>query len=644
MADFFGMTESYITDFLRYTRRRTNEVNIGGIPLGSMHPIRLQTMTNTATSDVQSTVKQIISMVKAGAEYARMTVTGRRDADALGDIVAELSKRDILIPLIADIHFNPALALISAETMDKVRINPGNFVDRKQFITQDYNDEKYAGELNRLQEKFLELLEKCRKHRTTLRIGTNHGSLSDRIMTRFGDSPQGMAESAMEFLRICKAQNFDQVVVSMKSSNTRIMVYATRLLISMMMAEDMHYPLHLGVTEAGEGEDGRIKSAVGIGALLADGIGDTIRVSLTEDPELEIPVARKIVSYVNGFHPHAEIKAFGKYPLNPYDYQRRKSAGVQNTGGDQMPVVIHRIQGNLIVETLTSLGWIEDKNGNWTFGDLSPDYLWLDSLPSGINLPLKRILVDSANYLQLPGVLPVCDDISEINKIASSVDTLFLRIKACQADDILFEELKGYKNVILMLESENRNIPADLRAAIFRLMNSGDQHPIILMSAYNENAAEDFQLKASVDLGGLFIDGLGDGICLHNEGALNDVIKNNVAFGILQAARVRISKTEFISCPSCGRTLFDLQSTTKKIRERTSHLKGLKIGIMGCIVNGPGEMADADYGYVGTGTGRVTLYRQKHIVKRNIPEDQAVEELLNLIRENGDWIDIQPPV
>lgn len=639
MADFFLiMTDRYIPNFLKYHRRKTGEVNIGSVALGGNNPIRLQSMTNTPTSDIKSTLGQIIRIANMGADYVRMTVPSKKDAEALPAIVEGVSKIAAPVPLIADIHFNPSLAMLSAEVLDKVRINPGNFIDKKRRNTIEYTVEQYAEEQAILREKLILLLNICRKNNTALRIGTNHGSLSDRILTRFGDTPEGMAESAMEFLRICQEENFSEVVVSMKASNTRIMVYATRLLVAKMNAENMDYPLHLGVTEAGEGEDGRIKSAIGIGALLADGIGDTIRVSLTENPEIEIPVAKKITNYVQLFEGHAKIREFGHYPVNPFEYHRRETNTVDTIGGSNTPVVVHRIQGEVTAGKMASLGWtISDKQG-WSFTDTAPDYLWIDSWPSNLpDFPKNRIL---QNYdIDGKETIHVYSELSELKAASSTAQVRFLRVWADELNSFLINELKKYENLVLMLESKNSNAPSDLRSAIFRLINSKLSNPVILCRNYKLTNSEDLQLQASIDLGGLLIDGMGDGICLQDKAKLSDTTINSVAFGILQASRVRISKTEFISCPSCGRTLFDLQSTTSKIRERTSHLKGLKIGIMGCIVNGPGEMADADYGYVGTGPGRVTLYKEKNVVKKNIDESEAVEELIDLIKENGDWTD-----
>lgn len=641
MAYFFTMNTLYCKDLTFYKRLETHVVNIGNTPVGGDHPIRIQSMTNTRTCDTFSTVKQILKIAEKGADYVRLTVQGKKEAENIPNIIIELSKMKCNIPLIADIHFNPKLAVITASIVDKVRINPGNYIDKKSFKTIEYTKKEYNAELERLKEQFLLLLSECRKNKTALRIGTNHGSLSDRIMSHYGDTPEGMTESALEFLRICKEENFNNVVVSMKSSNTRIMVYATRLLISKMNKEGMNYPVHLGVTEAGEGEDGRIKSAVGIGTLLADGIGDTIRVSLTEDPEIEIPVAQKMVDYLQLRENHEPIPLFGKNPLNPYSYKKRESDVINNIGGRNTPVVIHSLNGIFNQERLSEIGWHYTKEGSWQFTDLAPDYLfvsqWLVELPPPTN---KGIILPGEYHSNEPknaGCIISYEQIKNHKDCAAGIH--FVQLMASQLDTVTIEKLKNIGQIVIVLETDNANGLADQRAAILRMINLQCKIPIILKRTYNESLLEDLQLKSAMDFGCLFIDGLGDGIWIENSDSIEEASIVSISFGILQASRVRISKTEFISCPSCGRTLFDLQTTTKKIRDRTNHLKGLKIGIMGCIVNGPGEMADADYGYVGAGKGRVTLYKEKQIVRKNIPEDEAVDALINLIKENNDWID-----
>ncbi len=575
------MENIYCKDFIQYNRRDALPVKVGNIIIGGTSDICVQTMTNTATSDVEKTVAQIISSNKAGAQLVRITVPSKKDIEALKLIKSNIVSRGYQIPLVADIHFNQELAFEAAKIVDKVRINPGNFADSKSFTKHDYNDIEYKEELIRVRQKFIPLLEICKEYNTSLRIGSNHGSLSDRIMSRYGDTPEGMAESAMEFLRFCKEENFENVIISMKASNTLIMVQATRLLVAKMDAEEMKYPLHLGVTEAGEGEDGRIKSAIGVGALLADGIGDTIRISLTEPPESEIPVANKLLNYLNLRKKHKPIESFENYTINPYSYHRRKTVAFKNIGGNNVPVVISSVDLPNVSK------------------DIEPDYI------------LKS------------------ED--EIHKAGFYM---------CYADEVEKSSIEKFRKfAAIILRTRNENGFSDQRAAIVRLINANIMTPVILHREYMETDLESFQIKASADLGGLFLDGLADGIWIENTGDLNPLEINSTAFGILQASRMRITKPEYISCPSCGRTMFGLQETTKKIREKTSHLKGLKIGIMGCIVNGLGEMADADYGYIGSGVGKINLYYNKDLVKRGIPENLAVEELISLIKAKGDWFE-----
>lgn len=576
------MKNTYCSDYTKYTRRDTIPVIVGNVKIGGSNSICLQTMTNTPTGDVEKTVEQVISSYNAGAQLVRITVPSKKDIEALKQIKQQITARGYSIPLVADIHFNQQIAFEAAKIVDKVRINPGNFADSKNFQKFDYTPEEYKEELKRVRSAFIPLLEICRKHNTALRIGSNHGSLSDRIMSKYGDSPEGMAESAMEFLRFCKDENFSNVVISMKASNTLVMVQATRLLVAKMNNEEMKYPLHLGVTEAGDGEDGRIKSAVGIGALLADGIGDTIRISLTEPPENEIPVANKLASYIQQRVSHAPIQPIVEYPVNPFSYRRRITDIVNNIGGNNVPVVI----------SSTSIN-VKD--------DLQPDYI----IESNDSLKQHGFVSIYANELN------VCDtDITSAKAI--------------------------------VLKTNNENGFSEQRAAIVRLVNANIKIPVIVHRKYSENDLESLQVKASADLGGIFLDGLADGIWLENTGRISAEEINSTAFGILQAARARVTKPEYISCPSCGRTMFSLQETTKRIREKTSHLKGLKIGIMGCIVNGLGEMADADYGYIGMGIGKVNLYYNKELVKKGISEDLAVEELITLIKDKGDWHEPNP--
>jgi (E)-4-hydroxy-3-methylbut-2-enyl-diphosphate synthase len=582
-------------------------------------------MTTTNTNDTEATINQCIRAIEAGAELVRITAQGVKEASNLKNIKEGLLERGYNTPLVADIHFNPAAAMEAALWVDKVRINPGNYADpRAQFEHQEYSEEEYKAELQKLEEKFLPLLRRCRERGVALRIGVNHGSLSDRIMSRFGDTPEGMVESAMEFLRICRKHQFDAVVVSMKASNTLVMVQANRLLVSRMAAEGLKYPLHLGVTEAGDGEDGRIKSAVGIGALLSDGIGDTIRVSLTEEPELEIPVARKLVDYFNHRISNPPIPGIAHIPYNPYTYTRRKTNAVKGIGGNTPPVVIANLSSNheIADQDLLEWGWRWDEGKkHWEKQDISADYFYLGESKvklHGINqLPLIRISQpDKSNH--------------------PNEGQQFIAARLNDLNEAFMGNLKRSSNIILILETLNNNGVAEQRAAAIRLMGHGVECPIILARHYNDCDLESFQLKSAADLGALLIDGLGDGVMLTAPN-LSDRDICTTAFSILQATRTRISKTEYISCPGCGRTLFNLQETLGRVKKQTSHLRGLKIGVMGCIVNGPGEMADADYGYVGAGPGRITLYKGMQVVKKNIPEADALGELIGLIKSNGDW-------
>ncbi len=621
----------YCITFSDYIRRKSIEVNIGETPMGGNNPVRVQTMTTTNTNDTLATVEQCIRAAKVGAEYVRITTQGIKEASNLENIKRELISRGFNIPLISDVHFNPAAALESAKHIEKVRINPGNFIDpRAKFENIDYTDEEYAHEISRIEEKLIPLIEICRNRKVAIRLGINHGSLSDRIMSRYGDTPEGMVESAMEFLHICRKHKFDDIVISMKSSNTRVMVYAVRLLISRMNMEDMHYPLHLGVTEAGDGEDGRIKSAVGIGALLADGIGDTIRVSLTEEPENEIPVAQKLVAYFENRQTNPTIEPIAKLPYNPYDYARRESIAIDAIGSHNPPVVIANLsnRNSINLDTIQQWGWNYDtESEQWKRTDIAADYLWLNgaqlnSLATTNGLPIidNSLVLSVAEYLS-----------------AKSSDKQFVRIEYSDLANInLITQLKDDTKTVIILETSNTNGFTEQRAAFVRLMEQRVTAPVIIHRTYSDANKEDFQLKSASDFGGLLIDGLGDGIIITAPSiADNDVC--STAFTVLQAARTRFSKTEYISCPGCGRTLYNLQQTLQKIKAHTSQLKGLKIGVMGCIVNGPGEMADADYGYVGAGPGRITLYKGKEVVKKNIPEDNAIAELVNVIKENGDW-------
>lgn len=608
--------------YFNYSRRKSSTVRIGNTPLGGTNPIRIQSMANVSTMETDAAVQQAIRMIDAGAEYVRFTAQGEREARNLGVIRKQLKEAGYLTPLVADIHFNPRAADAAAEEVEKVRINPGNYVDKvKTFDLLEYTDEEYAAELQKIRDRFIPFLNICKAHGTAIRIGVNHGSLSDRIMSRYGDTPEGMVASCMEFLRICRDEDFSDVVISIKASNTVVMVKTVRLLVHTMELEDMHYPLHLGVTEAGDGEDGRIKSAVGIGSLLSDGIGDTIRVSLSEDPEAEIPVARKLVDYILEREGHTPIEATLAPGYNPISPETRLSRMVEGIGGNSQPLVIS-----------------DRSNGDFEFDrTVLPDYIYIgkedpDNLPDHF-----RLLVDAHFWKERPNAYPyfIASEIETLKDYSAAIK--FVRLTNHDLTDYAIELLKQDPSVVIILSTHNLNGVGSQRAAMHRLMAAGCDAPVILHREYRETDMEALQLKAAADLGTLLLDGFGDGVMLHNEGD-NTATIDNYMFAILQATRKRISKTEYISCPSCGRTLYDLQTTIARIKEATSHLKGLKIGIMGCIVNGPGEMADADYGYVGAGKNRISLYKGKECVLKNIPEEEAVQRLVQLIKDNGDWM------
>ncbi|HCT29663.1 MAG TPA: 4-hydroxy-3-methylbut-2-en-1-yl diphosphate synthase [Bacteroidales bacterium] len=607
----------YCESLTQFKRLKTPTVSIGGILLGKEYPVRVQTMATTSTNDTLLTVNQCIRAVEAGAELFRITAPSIKEAKNLEAIKRELLKKGFSVPLVADIHFNPDVALEAVMFVEKVRINPGNYADpRAKFQKVDYSDKEYAEELLKVQERFIPLLDLCRKRGVAIRIGVNHGSLSDRIMSRYGDTPEGMVESAMEFISICHRQNFKNVVISMKASNTRVMVQSTRLLVNRMLAENIVYPLHLGVTEAGEGEDGRIKSAVGIGSLLADGIGDTIRVSLTEEPEIEIPVAKKLTGYFEKRITSPSIPEINELPYNPFSYNRRKTKKIDEIGSTTPPVVIANLSkfDKIGYSDLLDWGWSFDvSEKKWSRNEQAADKFYFG----------KRDIALIECKEQLP-----------IISINNNSDYVFVDQNSLTIDKIQW--LKANPNLILVLSTLNTNGYADQRSVFIRLMNAGIENPVVIERDYSDVDVELFQLKSSADIGALMIDGLGDGVMITAQNIPSKVICTT-SFSILQASRTRTTRTEFISCPGCGRTLFNLQETVAKIKEATSHLKGLKIGIMGCIVNGPGEMADADYGYVGMGNGRVSLYKGKIIMKKSIPENIAVEELIKLIKENGDW-------
>lgn len=637
----------YCKNLTSYSRFKTREVKIGDIPVGGNNPIRIQSMTTTDTMDTIATVEQSIRMIEAGCEYVRITAPSIKEAENLANIKAELKRRGYNTPLIADIHFTPNAAELAAKIVEKVRVNPGNYADKKKFDTIDYSDSEYQAELERIRKRFTPLVKICKEHGTAMRIGTNHGSLSDRIMSRYGDTPLGMVESALEFLRICEEHNYYNLVLSMKASNPQIMVQAYRLLVKKMIETGRDYPLHLGVTEAGEGEDGRIKSAVGIGALLEDGIGDTVRVSLTEEPEFEIPVARTLVSRYTG--KKDEIASGDENPIglyNPYEYKRRATTDVGNIGGTNVPRVIADFshKKEITAANLFSVGYNYSVSlDKWNLTDQACDYIYMGSTEVGFELPgTLRVIVDHKKWKSLKDkshYYPLLTIQEYISSTERSKDLNFVSVSDNEFTSDLASEISKDNTVILIANTRKREGMLKIRELFLQLLELNITAPVIIKGHYSAETAEEVQLFAATDAGSLLLDGLSDGIWINTEGKISSAELNSTSFGILQATRTRISKTEYISCPSCGRTLFDLQETTARIRKRTDHLKGIKIGIMGCIVNGPGEMADADYGYVGTGVGKITLYKGKEVVKRNIDSEHAVDALIELIKANGDWIE-----
>ena len=635
----------YCNSLTSYSRFKTREVNIGGVALGGSNPIRVQSMTTTDTMDTHSTVAQSIRMIEAGCEYVRITAPSINEAKNLLNIKNELKSQGYSTPLIADIHFTPNAAQVAARIIEKVRINPGNYADRKKFNYIDYTDQEYSDEINRIRDRFLPLVNICKEYGTAMRIGTNHGSLSDRILSRYGDTPMGMVESAMEFLRICNDESYHDIVLSMKSSNPIVMVQAYRLLINCMVKENMNYPLHLGVTEAGEGQDGRIKSALGIGTLLEDGLGDTIRVSLTEEPEFEIPVAKKLVERYSNRSNHSEIEKINIYPINPFEYNLRKSCQILNIGGDNVPRIINDLSylSNITSDTLLELGYTYfKKDDKWGISDLACDYIDIGNKEIDFEIPgtlgvMQKFSTwkDSKKKQHYP-----CLDIEEyLNSTNIHLELNFLNVTLYTLTKQVLDKIKNDPTVVLLLDTQNQHGLADQRRIFIKLINAQIDVPVIIGRYYGDLTSSDLQLYSSTDIGGLFIDGLGDGlyIAAKNCGSIESV--NRTSFGILQATRTRVTKTEYISCPSCGRTLFDLQEVTARIRSKTQHLKGLKIGIMGCIVNGPGEMADADYGYVGTGVGKISLYKKQDVVNKDVPMEKADDALIDLIKSHGDWVE-----
>ena len=614
-----------MTDLFNYRRRSSSPVQVGDLQIGGDAPIRIQSMTTTNTNDTEACVEQAEKIIKAGGELVRLTTQGRREAENLKNINAQLRADGFNTPLVADVHFNANVADVAALYAEKVRVNPGNYVDpARVFKKIEYTDAEYADELKKLEDRFVPFLNICKEHHTAVRIGVNHGSLSDRIMSRYGDTPEGIVESCMEFLRICKKEQFDNVVISIKASNTVIMVRTVRLLVDEMDRNDMHYPLHLGVTEAGEGEDGRIKSAVGIGALLADGIGDTVRVSLSEEPEAEIPVARHLVDYITKREGHLMVPATASPDFDWLRPERRKTRAAGGIGGSNVPVVIASLPNG---QTPTAV----------EFGaDTTPDYIYCGSSLPANRKEGQKYIVDFNAYTGAKDTYPIFpyNATPFISSVKADVKFLVLQLGAPSEEYLAC--LKAHPEVVVIAVSNQQNKLGEQRALTHELWNNGLFNPVVFAQMYRHSALEkaDFQLEAAADMGALMIDGLCDGIWLMNDGDINVRDVADTSFAILQAARLRTSKTEYISCPGCGRTLYDLRSTIAKIKAATAHMKGLKIGIMGCIVNGPGEMADADYGYVGAGPGKISLYKQKMCIEKAIPESEAVEHLLRFIEED----------
>tara|TARA_S200000501_G_C20863938_1_gene761081 strand:+ start:449 stop:2386 length:1938 start_codon:yes stop_codon:yes gene_type:complete len=642
------LNNKYCNSLIKYSRWKTREVLIGNVGVGGKNPIRLQSMTTTDTMDTEGTVAECIRMINEGCELIRITTPSKKEAENLKNIKNLLLKKGYNTPLIADVHYTPNAAELAARIVEKVRVNPGNYADKKKFQKIEYTDTDYIKELERIETKFLPLVRICKENNTAIRIGTNHGSLSDRILSRYGDTPEGMVESAMEFVRICHKENHHELVLSMKSSNPKVMIHAYRLLVHQMMKEGMNYPLHLGVTEAGDGVDGRIKSAVGIGSLLEDGLGDTIRVSLTEPPENEIPVAKKILNHFKKRKNKYKIPPINNNQFNPFLYKKRFTKSVSNIGGNNFPVVLadFSLKKKITPLSLFSLGYKYSVSlDKWNISDQACDYIYLGNHDLDFKIPgTIGLIYDYNKWKNNNKGYPFLnvDEYMSVEKLSNNINFIYAQI--ADFSEKFFLKLKNDKSAVLVIYTNNDNFFAEVRCVFFDLFNNNITNPVIIKKNFScENSSKASLLtSSSIDIGSLFCDGLGDGVFLSSESNELYGYCNQISFGILQATRTRISKTEYISCPSCGRTLFDLQETTEKIRSATSHLKGLKIGIMGCIVNGPGEMADADYGYVGSGTKKVTLYKGQDIVKRNIPTDQALSELINLIKDNGDWKPMNP--
>ena len=668
--------QPYCNTLTAYNRFITREVKIGNLIIGGGRSVKIQTMTTTDTMDTEKTVAQVIECIKAGAELVRITAPSKTEADNLANIKAALRAKGFDTPIVADIHFTPNAAEIAATIVEKVRVNPGNYVDKKKFEQIEYTDAEYVEEIERIRERFTPLVLICKEHGTAMRIGTNHGSLSDRIMSRYGDTANGMVESAMEFLRIARSLDYHQIVLSMKSSNPQVMVHAYRLLIQQMQNEfGESYPLHLGVTEAGDGEDGRIKSAIGIGTLLEDGIGDTIRVSLTEDPELEIPVCRDIVKRYDGRanETNSTIAPITNLNYNPFEYKKRVSHAVVNIGGTNVPVVVADMSQltSITADSLHAIGYVyNEATDKWNIEDAAADYFYTGNESVDFELPgTLKVIVQHTRWSELGNdkkYAPLFDSDTFLTSGSKSKVLNFVMLDAYSTNTQISEEqllkIASDDTVVFCLSSQLQHAMAAVRRMFVKFMELGINNPVILITDSKGKTTDEHLIHFATETGALFLDGMGDGICLGLDEAVYSIASkdfgkvsgrnyaqnnsieqflNATAFGILQATRTRISKTEYISCPSCGRTLFELQETTAKIRKVTNHLKGLKIAIMGCIVNGPGEMADADFGYVGSGVGKITLYKGKEVMKRNIDSEVAVDELIQLLKDNNAWVDPQ---
>ena len=636
----------YVKSLTNYERRLTRVVNIGEVPMGGSFPIRVQSMTTIDTMDTKGSVGQCIRMIESGCDYVRITAPSIKEAKNLAKIKNSLREKGFQTPLIADIHFTPNAAELAARIVEKVRINPGNYADKKKFAVIDYTESTYQAELDRIRAKFSPLVSICKEYGTAMRIGTNHGSLSDRILSRYGDTPLGMVESALEFIRICEDLNYFDLVLSMKSSNPQVMVQAYRLLVAKLKDEGLQpYPLHLGVTEAGEAEDGRIKSAVGTGTLLEDGLGDTVRVSLTEAPEAEAHVAKILIDQLIDRKSPIDLLPVKDSPVDPYRYTRRETFEVVNFGAHNVPRVIADFSNKkaIDIKSFKSVGhFYLSELDKWGMNDLGCDYVYTGDhvldfmLPNGLKQIVNYDLFQTLS--KKDHIYPLLFENQLINLKEVENHFSFIQINADKFEDKIIDQLKGLTQSIIILESFASNVLHSSRNVMIKFMKAGIQLPVVFKYHFGDFSEEAFRINLATNYGGLFIDGLGDGMLMSADD-LDTKLINETIFGTLQAARTRITKTEYISCPSCGRTLFDLQETTAMIRKRTDHLKGIKIGIMGCIVNGPGEMADADYGYVGSGKGKITLYKGQEVIKKAVPTANALDELIKLIKDNGEWVD-----